>query len=269
MPIFFDESQLTEEQRSRYQWALAEYARIQQENRQLAEAGGHASLRQHEISPQSALFARLLDGKAALPHPPPTSFSYPWYDIVETPGQYHVAIGVGRESSDQRILLNQCVWEVMRKDAAASAFLSFLQKLASRAPLTSADMTTLRTALAMKPQFIVTHGQWGEFKLSLGRIIRRGRRAAVEKSSFNIDTFDGGNPVIVKVLLSGADLRAKSDATLADARTRLEQDDPWQPTLARITLETENAIRRTGSAEGDDLVEYDCDGWILERNLAV
>lgn len=267
MPIFFDESRLTEEQRARYAWAVVEYARIQHENRQLAESGSEGYRMQHEISPQSALFARLLDGKQALPYPPPTSFSYPWYDIVETPGQYHVAIGIGPKSNEQCILLNQCPWEVLHKDTAASAFLAFLQKVACRESLSGADITAVHAALAMKPQFIVTYGKWGEFRLSLGRIIRRGRRAAVEKSGFSIDTFEGGNPVIVKVLLPGTELRAKSEATMADARQRLNQDDPGHPHLARITLETESAVRRAGSPEGDDLVEYDCDGWILERSL--
>ena len=31
----------------------------------------------------SALLKRLLDGKQALPEPPPRSYSYPWYELVE------------------------------------------------------------------------------------------------------------------------------------------------------------------------------------------
>ncbi len=32
----------------------------------------------------SALLRRLLNGKPLLPNPPPVSFSYPWYEILET-----------------------------------------------------------------------------------------------------------------------------------------------------------------------------------------
>jgi len=36
--------------------------------------------------PQSALFARLLAGREPLSFPPPTSFSYPWYALIERTG---------------------------------------------------------------------------------------------------------------------------------------------------------------------------------------
>ena len=94
MPSTFDGNDLSEEQRARYEWAVAEYARIQDENRARLERAGKQAA-PHQIGPKSALFARLLEGKAALPYPPPTSYSYPWYDIIEKPGPHHVSIGGG------------------------------------------------------------------------------------------------------------------------------------------------------------------------------
>jgi hypothetical protein len=123
----------------------------------------------------------------------------------------------------------------------------------------------LEDTLTGQPEYIVTYGQWGEFKLALGRIIRRGRRNAVVNSKFDLHTLDGGNPLIVKVLRSGAEIRAKSDATLAGVLTKLEQPEPELSVFDRITLASESGIARSDHPEGDDLVEYDCDGWVLER----
>jgi len=40
----------------------------------------------------SALFKRLLEGKQALPLPPPMSFSYPWYSVIESPRSVNLMV---------------------------------------------------------------------------------------------------------------------------------------------------------------------------------
>jgi hypothetical protein len=275
MPIFFNDNELTPEQRARYNWAVVEYARIQDENKQRrAQAGLLAVV--HEIGPQSALFARLLDGKAPLLYPPPTSFAYPWYDIVETPGRYHVTIGGKMSFSgignlddiavfEEHIILNQCPWGILRKNEAAATCFAFLQRDGNPLTATPTEIAAVRGALDAQPEFIVGYGRWGEFRLMLGRIIRRGRRDVIIHSSFDLHTLDGGNPLIVKILQAGVDIRAKSDATLANVRERLVRSQASLSALEHITMATESNIRRATVPEGDDLVEYDCDGWILER----
>lgn len=278
MPIFFDEDQLTEAQRARYQWAVKEYERIQEENQLQQQLTGKPPVH-HRISPKSALFARLLEGKQPLPFPPPTSYSYPWYDIIETPGKYQVSIGApwssanapneeGMPGEGKYIVLNQCAWEIVRENTAAADFLSFMQQVTDPHAVPAPLMQFLRNALAGKPEFILSYGMWGEFRLSLGRVIRRSRRQAVVGSEFDILTLDGGNPVIVKVLRNGTDIRAKSAATLAEVRSKLETTERELTPFEQITLASESAMRHADDPQDDDLVEYDCDGWVLER-LAV
>ena len=273
MPSFFDENDLTEEQRARYEWAVAEYARIQAENRLRLEQAGEKPV-EHSIGPQSALFARLLEGKPALPYPPPTSYSYPWYDIIEKPGPHHVSIGGGVSVAgvahweggvvtDAHIVLNQCSWSIVHKNAAAIKFQAFLQQVHVHAP----DKATalLQPILDMKPEYVVTYGKWGQFKLSLGRIVRRGRRASVVSSRFDLATLDGGNPVIVRVLQSGADMQAKSDAALTAVQSKFDLSKNSPTLIERILVTSECAIQRSANPEDDDLVEFDCDGWVLEK----
>ncbi|MGZ5817871.1 MAG: hypothetical protein ACXWJD_03905 [Burkholderiaceae bacterium] len=275
MPSFFDENDLTEEQRARYEWAVTEYARIQEENRlRLKQTGETAA--SHEIGPQSALFARLLEGKTALPYPPPTSYSYPWYDIIEKPGPHHVSIGGGVSvagiahwdggiGSDGHIVLNQCSWSIVHKNDGAIKFQKFLQQAHAHINDPDTAVEILQQILAMKPQYIVTYGQWGQFKLSLGRIVRRGRRASVVNSRFDLTTLDGGNPAIVRVLQSGADMRAKSDAALNAVQNKFDPTNHSATTTDHILLASEYAIPRSDNPEDDDLVEFDCDGWVLEK----
>jgi len=275
MPSFFDENDLTEDQRARYEWAIAEYARIQEENRLLLERTGEKAS-SHQIGPQSALFARLLEGKAALPYPPPTSYSYPWYDIIEKPGPHHVSIGGGVSiagiahwdggiGTDGHIVLNQCLWRIVHKNDGAIKFQEFLQLVHAHVNDPETAIEIVQPILAMKPEYVVTYGQWGNFTLSLGRIVRRGRRASVINGRFDLTTLDGGNPVIVRVLQSGADMRAKSDATLNAVQSKFDLTKHSATAMDRILVASESAIQRSENPEDDDLVEFDCDGWVLEK----
>jgi hypothetical protein len=275
MTSLFDGNDLTDEQRARYEWAVAEYARIQEENRVRLERLGKKT-EQHQISPKSSLFARLLEGKQALPYPPPTSYSYPWYDIIEKPGPHHVSIGGGLTvagiahcdggiGTDEHIVLNQCAWAILKKNAGAVAFQNFLLSAHRHADDPEKAFALLGPIIAMQPEYVVTYGQWGEFRLRLGRIVRRGRRASVVNSRFDMTTLDGGNPVIVRVLQAGADLRAKSDATLTAVQSKLNQGSHTPATIDHILLATESAVQYADRPEDDDLVEYDCDGWVLQK----
>jgi hypothetical protein len=275
MPIFFDENALTEEQRLRYDWAVSEYARIQEENRMHSGRFG-SEVVSYKISPKSALFARLLEGKQPLPYPPPTSFSYPWYDIIEVPGPHHVSIGGGLSvagivnwdggaASNEHIALNQCLWGIVRKNRGAEEFLVYLRQENERIKNARKTCATVMPSLSEKPEFVVTYGQWGEFSLTLGRIVRRGRRDSINVHKMDLHTLDGGNPAILKVLISGDAIRAKADVVLADLRSKMEVPGTELSSFEMIALATESAILRTDNPESEDLVEYACDGWMLEK----
>lgn len=47
----------------------------------------------HEPGCKSALFRGLLSGRQPFPVPPPTSNSYPWYDLLDQPGPRRVSLG--------------------------------------------------------------------------------------------------------------------------------------------------------------------------------
>jgi hypothetical protein len=122
---YFDPDKLTDEQRARWDCALAEYNRIVERNveRQISrmtdfdkasllqcfpkcqneEASIDKAVRKvlqlfygmsggAEGDPRSALFARLLDGKPPLRAPPPSTFHQPWYEVIEEDGPFAVML---------------------------------------------------------------------------------------------------------------------------------------------------------------------------------
>lgn len=60
---------------------------------------------------KSALFRRLRDGKKPLKYPPPRSFSYPWYSVIEDPTPHLCDVGVGYEPGT--IIVNQCQYNII------------------------------------------------------------------------------------------------------------------------------------------------------------
>ena len=122
---YFDPDKLTDEQRARWDWAIAEYQVILNRNveRQIGRMSvqdkenllhsfpmfrvGAESLDDdvrkvlrlfHSLSggakgdPRSALFARLLLGKPTLERPPPSTFHHPWYEVIEEDGPFAVTV---------------------------------------------------------------------------------------------------------------------------------------------------------------------------------
>lgn len=190
MQTFFDRSNLTDEQRARWDAAIAEYHRIQEENLMrkvsaMSEADKAAYLmpiRSRDPSAsddvlehmraeghpagvaagdaQSALFARLLAGKKPLAHPPPTSNSYPWYAVVEEDGPFPVVLGnmmfLGAAPGHWVVSLNQCPWTVLSSNEAAKELISLNKRLA-------ATVTTAPTMSAEDRRVVATRRyRWDE-----------------------------------------------------------------------------------------------------------
>lgn len=100
-------------------------ARINEETRVLRAVGewltvlmevGHRMPTASDVD-HSALLQRLLNGKPPLPEPPPRSFSYPWYSLIEDgSGKAEV-----REISDWLggdgtiLIINQSRWEIVER----------------------------------------------------------------------------------------------------------------------------------------------------------
>jgi len=124
MTDFFDPGNLTATQKLRWDYAISEYARVQESNLDARIASLSPEEQASELdriqsstgtrpssyrdylkdislrnakgagNPKSALFWRLLNGKEALASPPPHSFSCPWYEVIEEAGPHPVEISV-------------------------------------------------------------------------------------------------------------------------------------------------------------------------------
>lgn len=67
----------------------------------------------------SALLRRLLDGKEPLPDPPPRSFSYPWYSLIEDGEGFPMEVWEGHPklfSDYPALVIDQCgCWKILEK----------------------------------------------------------------------------------------------------------------------------------------------------------
>lgn len=69
---------------------------------------------------KSSLLDRMLKGKDPLLYPPPKSFSYPWYDLMETGEGYPLDVsrteGMEKDIFGDAIIINQSVWILLREE---------------------------------------------------------------------------------------------------------------------------------------------------------
>lgn len=215
MPTFFDQSTLTAEQKARWDGAVLEYTRVQNANvdrllRDLTlEARKHyatahgattdAQIRPHIASferfkgnspghPKSGLFARLLAGKDALEFPPPLSYSYPWYSVVEGAEAHVVHVAPGLNAADlpaefQRkdlpfaLSINQHGWAVVSMNSAAQQLTELNQELRSLRMAAQGNLPQANygwtqdlyqrvlDAYRQKPEFVVQCPHWEPYRL--------------------------------------------------------------------------------------------------------
>ncbi len=210
MPTFFDPDNLTPEQSARWEQARLEYARVQEANLDQALAGlapddiaeycarhglptdDRAALRAHwrvtygPLSsnaghPKSALFARLLSGRPALPFPPPTSYSYPWYAVIEDDGPFPVILegaitlgslarGTGGAAGLYTVGINQCDWAVIQENPAFADLRRWQDALAATRTAGGVVWTPeiregVAAAYTAQPTSVVRHGPWPDYRL--------------------------------------------------------------------------------------------------------
>lgn len=130
MPTFFEKTELSSEQRQRWDYATDLYNRLIADN--------HVRLgtipRGQPGHPKSALFHRLLTGKQPLPNPPPLDFSYPWYDVIEGQGPWDVlSHGHGNsntidafrpDGTSNTVVINQHPWLLLEMLSDTEAIVS-------------------------------------------------------------------------------------------------------------------------------------------------
>lgn len=225
MPMFFDPNNLSPEQQARWGAAEREYQRIQVENlrreleRMTPELRALRAARLKHLLPalddvpvdvlmenlpdklphlpaKSALFARLLDGKAALPFPPPTSYSYPWYEVIEGQGPFKVLVDVGDSAhwgGRATLGINQCPWLLVSASAAAQRLLGLDKRLRQTAEPEDARGLSFRydwtgvlpevhAAYQEAPEFEVQFGDWPACRLEIGRNKSSCRRDYAERA---------------------------------------------------------------------------------------
>lgn len=154
MPTFFNKDTLTPEQAARYESACKDYEVIQNNNAKVQfESLNKAQLQKlrlqlkakddkevqehfltmiklHHPDTKSALFFRLLNNQKPLLYPPPCSYSYPWYNIIEDdkPQEIHPDCNKLDDFPSYHknsITIEQTSWEVLEKKSDTEAIVSF------------------------------------------------------------------------------------------------------------------------------------------------
>jgi hypothetical protein len=227
MPVFFSNDKLTQDQRDRYAWAISEYERIQDENAERFSLQGRAYQKgdcRHLDGTKSALFWRLLQGKAALPYPPPTAMSYPWYEVIEDDGPFEVGFSslyAGKvmrnimEPLRNTISINQTLWSIREKNEAAQRVEDLLDEARSLNedqilnspegvfPLMPAELRQrILDALAAKPEWVVQFGDWPPYVFYYGRNTWGAHESVVNQGArfgqgWEFGDISGGNPKIL------------------------------------------------------------------------
>jgi hypothetical protein len=341
MPQFFDRNNLTEAQRARWDSAMVEYVRVQEfnidheieamsidEQDELLKSfrrnvpGDTRSLREHlkmwrgimggsAGDSKSALFARLLDGKDALPFPPPTLYSYPWYAVVEEAGHFHVSIGgiptmggqmkgTGGAKGECALGINQCAWAVISMNDAARRLMALQDSLTATARPEkegsfyrryewSQDLlNSVLDAYAAKPEFIVRHGPWAEYRLHIGRGELIAQRGYIKDSIAKIEgrITEGfsscGNVFDANYLYLNAkfgEITSKGEhplERLEKAKARLAQLEAVKPVdgfpgVDRLFIDQQMADLEKDVADYEsdptrtDFIKLTFDDWVLEK----
>jgi hypothetical protein len=219
VPTFFqNQDSLPPDLLARWDHAVAEYDRVLQ-----GICGDSAACRlfyYNQIREKSALFWRLLNGKDPLPMPPPTRYSYPWYEIIEAPGQHRVGdIGfhaygkpLGQQLAEirgtdieDRLFIEQCGWSVLGRNTAAQEMLETLQD----GTFTLEDQNRL---MAAGPEWIVQCRAWPAYRLFVQRYRRQTLPRFLEDTLKLVDksSWSWTNTVVVGEL-DGGGIELESD----------------------------------------------------------
>lgn len=272
MPIFFNEKSLDSLQTSRYESCMEEYWRIQynnaeQEKDYLRSIGKLTSniaasidnrAKSYQPSNKSALFWRLLQGKSALSIIPPTSFSYPWYEIIEEDGPFEVIVHWNKFQQHllgipflpvkkDKILINHALWNIIYLNQAASRLLDLDY---------SSSQTDIKEVFDLKPYLIVSFNDKTQYRLHLGRKTIYGRRHSILQEKYSLD-FGGGNPNIIEII------QEQEDYVQENYSQRIEFIKNQY--LANNFLQKQFLASHDNTDNQFDWLKVEVDGWNLEK----
>lgn len=154
MPTFFNKETLTPEQSARYESACLDYDLIQNNNAKVQfESLSKAQLQKlklqlnvkedkdvqehflkmiklHHPDTKSALFFRLLNNQKPLIYPPPCSYSYPWYSVIESDKMHEIhpdcnTIDDFPNYGKNRITIEQTSWDLIEKISESEAIITY------------------------------------------------------------------------------------------------------------------------------------------------
>lgn len=273
MPVFFNEQTLSNIEFTHYQHCVNEYHRIQfinaeNEKNQLRISGKLTSnmaleidnkAKYHKPSNKSALFWRLLQGKKALPTAPPTSFSYPWYQLYEEEGPFSVHVSWDRfedhlfnlsflPKKKDKILINHAVWTIHSLNDAASLLLNLKS---------SNSQKEIQHVFSLTPEMIVSFDNHDKYRLFLGRKIIYGRRITVLNKPVCLET-GGSNPIILEVINKGEDLISQQIQKIDLPNSSLEGYDNM------LESKYMQSLLKGQATDEFDWLKIEIDAWILE-----
>jgi len=331
MSKFFNSQALSIDQQGLWDWAMQEYRRVQEDNidRQLAnmseyqrqvivaDEGARHPGRTPDVreilrswssmmgggagNGKSALFARLLSGKPALPYPPPTSYSYPWYEIVEGTGPYpvtvrnHVAANRRLGASDE-IVIDQCSWKIVSSNAAATELGHLQDELngLGSEPKENGNHRVYKwtpnlfqrvaETYAKGPELIVEFGEWPAYRLRIGRHVSQSPRRhaeevvagtnrlnALQAAASVFDThYLCFQPTIGRTIAHGVHPKQRLEQSQSRVKTANKNGGRFSA-LDQLALDHQKKTLKEDVAEfearpdGWDWVELSYDTWVLEK----
>jgi hypothetical protein len=102
-------------------WAImriAEWISIKEDEAKKADTAffyGSLKISAADID-HSALLRRLLDGERPFKYPPPRSFSYPWYEVMDGKEHSVMEVWVDSQGLAEYVVINQSRWNILRKE---------------------------------------------------------------------------------------------------------------------------------------------------------
>lgn len=261
-PEAFDRTRMTDDERARFDAAMTAYDAVQRSNQQWPQTMEALLPGYHRPGPKSALFHRLLSGKPALPFPPPTAFSYPWYDVVETPGPFSVMVGddlfAPWKDNPTRLGINQCGWTRLGSNPAAQALSAFMTAPATAGLNDTQWRQAVNDLLAEDPRWTVRFDPWPVFELRMGRRRVHARRETLVPRRGELE---GGHPQVLEVLQTWDEEQHANDARRQAAQNRPENERSVTEHLLLSAHRFEPPLR----ASDWDWVLAETDGWQIQQ----
>lgn len=269
MPRFFDIKNLSELQKINWDKSVVNYKNIINNNINNLPL---TFFMDNCANEKSALFYRLLEGKKSLKFPPPLSFSYPWYEVIESFNP--IEIFINQEIGSIKDLINnnmidihQSRWKVINKKSNNEVYithhnweiLGFVWKL-------SIDYISCKETSG----FMISH-----HNLSLGRIHTLSQ--FIEEKRFQLKLLlnnimlaqdetlfeEEKNKLLLQYgILGNSIAQSKKDYGLNIIEKRKKNGLSVYPTTQEIEEEVEKNVK--SSLDSEFIVK---DGELFQRNL--